>query len=141
MQKQKKLKDLKKFHEAFTEFLKIIVFMENALNSFNETLVDFCLNDCSEHSNFNELEEAIQKSEIKNNRNTKYAKFTLKIYPLVYQRLMNFPLGEFVCETLTTPNCFENIRKLINIKIHLNHLHITGKIYGYAHDFFNMKFR
>ena len=44
-------------------------------------------------------------------------------------------------ETLTTLNFFESIHEIINVKIHLNHLHVTGKIIGYAHDFCNMKVR
>lgn len=112
--------------------------MENAFNSsdefakrFNEILIDFCLNDCSEYSNFDELKEASKQIEIKNNRNAKIAKFTLQINAFIYQRLMDFPLGEFEYETLTTSNVFENIDKLINVKIHLlHHLHITEKIYS-----------
>ena len=34
---------------------------------------------------------------------------------------------------------FKSIHKIISVKIHLHHSHVTGKIYGYAHDFSNMK--
>ena len=146
--KTKNVKDFKTFHETFTRFLKIVVFMQNALNSydkfdecFNKTLKDFYLNYCSEYSHFNELEKAIKRIEMKNNRNTKISKFTLKFSVLAYQRLMDFPLGESEYETLTTSNFFENIHKLINVKTHLHHSHITGNIYGYTHEFCNMKLR
>ena len=64
-----------------------------------------------------------------------------EIYAFAYQRLMNFPQGRFNYETLTTLNFFESIHRLINVKIHLHHSHLTGRIYGYAHDFRNMKVR
>ena len=34
---------------------------------------------------------------------------------------------------------FINVHRLIKIKIHLHHSHVTGKILGYAHDFCNTK--
>ena len=54
---------------------------------------------------------------------------------------MDFPQGRFDYETLTAINFFENAHKIINVEIHLHHLHVTGKIYGNAHDFCNMKVR
>ena len=54
---------------------------------------------------------------------------------------MDFLQGRFDYETLITINFFESIHRLIIVKIHLHHSHVTGKIYGYAHDFCNMKVR
>ena len=54
---------------------------------------------------------------------------------------MDFPQGSFDYETLTTIIFFESFHRLINVKIHLHHSHVTSKIYGYAHDFCNMKLR
>ena len=54
---------------------------------------------------------------------------------------MDFPHGRLDYETLTTLNFFENVHEIINVKIHLHHLHVTGKIIAYAHDFCNMKVR
>ena len=71
----------------------------------------------------------------------KIPKFKLQTYAFVYQRLMDFPQGRFDYETLTTINFFESIHKIINVKIHLHHSHLTGSIYGYAHDFCNRKVR
>ena len=50
-----------------------------------------------------------------------------------------FPSGRFDYGTLATINFFENISQIINVKIHLHDSHVTGEIYGYAHDFCNMK--
>ena len=54
---------------------------------------------------------------------------------------MDFPQGRFDYEALATINFFESIHRLINVKIHLHHSHVTGENYGYAHDFCNMKVR
>ena len=54
---------------------------------------------------------------------------------------MDFPQGKFDYETPTTINFFKSIHKIINVKIHLHHSHVTGKIYNYMPDFCNMKVR
>ena len=54
---------------------------------------------------------------------------------------MDFPEGRFDYEILMTVNFFEIVHKLINIKMHLHHSHVTSRIYGYAHDFCNIKVR
>ena len=54
---------------------------------------------------------------------------------------MNFPPSNFTCQSLTTYIFFENISKFVNVKVHLHHSHVTGKIYGYVHDFWNWKVR
>ena len=54
---------------------------------------------------------------------------------------MDFPHGRFDYETLAASNLFESVHRIINIKIHLHHSHVTGKNIGYAHDFCNMKVR
>ena len=46
-----------------------------------------------------------------------------------------------MCDTVTTNNFFRNVHHLIKVKVHLHHLHITGNILGYAHDFFNWNVR
>ena len=59
---------------------------------------------------------------------SKIPKFTLQTYAFVYQRLMDFPEGRFDYEILMAINFFESIHKIINVKIHLHHSHVTGKI-------------
>ena len=50
---------------------------------------------------------------------------------------MSFPMTNFECETVTTNNFFENVHKILNVKIHLHHSHVTGEIISYTHDFCN----
>ena len=75
--------------------------------------------------NFNDL---IRYAKIKTTEMDK--KFQNLCYKLVfvYQRLMDFPQGKFDYETQITIIFFESIYKIINIKIHLHHSHVTGKI-------------
>ena len=54
---------------------------------------------------------------------------------------MDFQHRRFDYEALTTNELFDSFHKIINVKIHLHHSHITGKIIGYAHDFCNVKVR
>ena len=42
----------------------------------------------------------------------------------------NIRCGNFV---LTTKTFFENVHRIISIKIYLHHSHVTGEILGYAH--------
>ena len=54
---------------------------------------------------------------------------------------MDFPLGKFDYETLTTNDLFIYVHKIISVKIHLHYSHVTGKILGYNHNFCNEKVR
>ena len=90
---------------------------------------------------FSELKDRISDVTIKNKRTTKISKFTLKLYAFVYQRIMKFPQNKFEFETVTTNNLFENVHKIINVKVHLHHSHVIGEVIGYANDFCNLKVR
>ena len=141
------LKNLEVFHKHFSKFLKNCIYLHETINqiqnfsecTFNE-LVEFCKEFCEDRDDFCEIKEKILDVKIKNNKNSKISKFTLQLYAFVYQRIFDFP-KKFDYETLTTTNLFEYIYKIINVKIHLHHSHITGKIIGYAHDFCNNKVR
>ena len=54
---------------------------------------------------------------------------------------MDFPVSNFSFETITNKKYFENIYKIVNVKIHLHHSHVAGKIYRCVHDFCNWKVR
>ena len=142
------LKDLKTYHQTFVRFLKIVIVLQNALNThaefsncFDEDLINFCRDNCAGCSGFNELKEAVGSVEVENNPGFKISKFTLQIYAFVYQKLMDHPSGRFDFNALTNQNLFESVHRVVNVKLHLHHSHVTGKILGYAHDFCNMKVR
>ena len=80
------------------------------------------------------------KTEIKNPLSILYKvvpKFNLKIYAFVYDKLVYFPKSDIQYETFTIKNVFIHVHRLIKMKVHLHHSHITGKIIGYSHDFCN----
>ena len=109
---------------------------------FNDDLLDFCRNCCAACSDFNEIKDLISDVKIKNNRiGSKISKFRLQTYAFVYQRLKDFPQGRFDYVTVTKINFFESVHRIINVKIHLHNLHVTGKIIRYTDDFCNMKVR
>ena len=87
------------------------------------------------------MKEEILETDIKNALKTtgnSVPKINLKIYAYLYDELFCFPFnGEFDC--LTSNKFFIHFHNQIKQKLHLHHSHITGEIYGYAHDFCNKK--
>ena len=83
------------------------------------------------------MKKAIKNITKKDKQGSKISKFVLQI--CVYQRIMDFPPVCFNYKTLTTNDLFDSVHKIINVKTHLYHSHITGNIIGYAHDFCNAK--
>ena len=61
----------------------------------------------------------------------------MKVYAYVYDELVCFPRSDIDYETITINKFFTNVHQLIRGKFHLHHSHITGKMFGYAHDFCN----
>ena len=51
--------------------------------------------------------------------------------------MVYFPKSDIQYETFTIKNVFIHVHRLIKMKVHLHHSHITGKIIGYSHDFCN----
>ena len=98
--KTNSLKDLKTFHGKFVSFLKIVIFLQNALSTsedlndcFNDNLLDFCKNCCADISDFNKIKDSINDVKTKSNINrSKISKFTLQTYGFVYQRLMDLTM-------------------------------------------------
>ena len=86
-----------------------------------------------------EIKNVINKTEIKNISNgyKNVPKFNLKVYAYVYDELICFPRSDIEYETITAKKIFTNVHRLIRGKFHLHHSHITGQIFGYAHDFCN----
>ena len=136
------------FHKHFIEFLEIVIFIEEGIN----TLLDF--SDCSypnlivfiekhfgDFSTFEEVKHEISNVQIKGYANSKIPKFKLQLYAFVYDKIMSFPFSEFECDTITTTNLFQSVHRIINVKIHLHHSYVTGEIKGYVHDFCNWQVR
>ena len=132
------------FHKHFIEFLEIVIFMEEGINTLLDfsdcsypNLIVFFEKYCSDFTTFEELKQEITNVEIKGYTNAKIPKFKLQLYAFVYDKIMSFPFTEFECETVTTADLFQSVHRIINVKIHLHHSHVTGEIKGYGHDFCN----
>ena len=137
------IKNIESFHENFSKFLQIVVYLQQSINTmkecFYDELIDFCNEFCDDCVDFIKLKEIISDVQIKSKQKAKISKFTLQLYAFVYQRIMRFPRTKFEFETVTAGNLFEYVYKIINLKINLHHSHITGKIIGYVHDFCNLQ--
>ena len=123
------------------KYLKICVYAEKSLKHFSECyfdeLTEFIDSELPELNDFSELKEKILETEVKWKQKSQISKFNLCLYAFFYQKIMSFPMTDFECETVTTNNFFENVHKILNVKIHLHHSHVTGEIIGYTHDFCN----
>ena len=138
------IKNIESFHEHFCKFLRLIIFAQQCVNSMKDfsecchgELIEFLNEYCKDCIDFIELKEKVSDAEVKSKQKSKIPKFTLKLYAFFYQKIMCFPSTNFECETVTTNNLFESVHKLVNVKIHLHHSHVTGEIIGYVHDFCN----
>ena len=52
-----------------------------------------------------------------------------------------FPESHIAYETVTTDKFSGNVYRMIKVKMHLHHSHVTGEISGYVHDFCNWRVR
>ena len=136
------------FHKHFSDFLKIVIFLEDAISKMiylsdcsYPLLIEFIAKHLNEFDSFEQVKEEIETVEVKGYMNSKIPKFTLQLYAFVYDKIMKFPFSQFECETVTTVNLFLSVYRIINVKIHLHHSHVTGEIKGYAHDFCNWTIR
>ena len=52
---------------------------------------------------------------------------------------MEFPQNKFEMKTVVTKDFFKSVRNLLYGSHIIHHSHVTGKIVGYTHDFWNKK--
>ena len=130
------IKDLESYCEIFEKYIEIcvgllallnIVQRNNFINLFTEEFVE----DMFPGEDIGKIKNTINKTEIKNLNVFNVPKFNLKVYAYVYDELINFPASD------NEYKFFINVHRLIRGKFYLHHSHITGEIFGYAHDFCN----
>ena len=136
------------YHKHFIEFLQIVIFLEEGINSFLDisdctytNLAAFIDKYFCDFTTFTQIKEEIANVQIKGYTNSSIPKFQLQLYAFVYEKIMEFPFSDFEYETVTTASLFQSVHKIINVKIHLHHSHVTGEIKGYVHDFCNWSVR
>ena len=141
LSKSEAIANIDSYHKNFRKFLRICIFADNAMKTLNklddcphDELIEF-LNENLDIENFSQLKEKIGETSTKSS--SKISKFNIQTYAFFYNEIMKFPKTEFESDAFTTKNLFELVHKIINVKIHLHHSHITGEIKGYTHDFCN----
>ena len=137
------VKDLKSYYEIFEQYTGICVGLLALFNNISRyNFLNFNTEKFVENNfageEIDEIKNVTNKTEIKNllfNTYKNAPEFNWKVYAYVYDKLICFPRSDIEYETNTRNNFFTNVHHLIRGKFHLNHCHITGEIFGYAHDF------
>ena len=150
LKKSKNLTSLETYHSAMVPLIHLVRIAENEIKNvesydmiYDEKLEKFLKEECPAYEyDLEGIVNEIKSVEIKNFKALKVPKFTMQIYAFIYQCLMDFPACKFDdLTTVTTKNMFGKLYKVINSKVHLHHLHVTGEVIGNSHDFCNWKVR
>ena len=136
---------MQSYYETFQKLINISIGLISALNHYNtnDTInyeVQEFIQDIFNDDSIDDIKNHLMKTEIKNALSTSYRKvpkFNLKFDAFVYDELVYFPKSDIQYETFTTKKICIHVHRLIKIKVHLHHSHITGKIIGYSYDFYN----
>ena len=144
---------LEKYYETYKKFVKICVGLllltSNKVHSNQGDLFDANVRDFLDEKHpdikIDELRSKIDKAELKSlikETVWKILNFNLKLYAFVYDSLIDFPASsDITFDTITTNNFLKNVHKMIKVKVHLHHSHVTGKIFGYPQEFCNWRIR
>ena len=130
------IKHLQSYYETFQTFIHISIGLISMLNHYDTSFFQNIFNDDS----IDDIKNHIMKPEMKNTLSTsckKVPKFNSNIYAFVYDKMIYFPKSDIQHEIFTTKTFFVHVHRLIKMKVHLHHSHITGKMIGYSHDFCN----
>ena len=63
----------------------------------------------------------------------------IKTILFVYQQIFDFPGYNQEINVFISKKFLNSVLNLLHSEVVLHHLHITGKIIGYSHDFCNLK--
>ena len=141
------LETLEKYYKIYQKYVAISIGLLLMFNNYNKndeinTEVSEFIEENYADDSIDELKNCIMQTEIKNALKSSYdkvPKFDFKIYAFVYNLLVRFPVTDIQYETFTTDSFLIHVHRLIKIKVHLHHSHITSKILRYTHDFCNLR--
>ena len=145
IEKSYHIENIQNYYEIFEKFINICIGLLSMLNNYNRKddknyeVHEFVEENFPDET-IHEIKNTLMQTEIKNALSSTYgkvSKFNLKIYAYIYDELVFFPKSDIQYETFTTSKFFINVHRLIKMKVHLHHSHVTGKIFGYSHDFCN----
>ena len=130
----------------FKNVISLILKLQNLqqytdLTDFDSETIRIIQEIDSSNESIQQNKDNIDNIEIKSPSGSKIPSFYLRLMVYIYQNLVDFPPSNFTYETLTTKHFFKHLYQLIKSKIHLHHLHVTGEIFGYTHDFCNLAVR
>ena len=136
------LESIEKYYKIYGKFVAISIGLLSMFNNYNKndeinTEVSTFVEENYADDSIDELKNRIMQTEIKNALKSSYGKvpkFNLKIDAFVYNLLVHFPVADMQYETFTADSFFINVHRLIKMKVHLHHSHITGKILGVIID-------
>ena len=136
------LETLEKCYKIYQKFVAISIRLLSMFNNYHKndeinTEVSTFVEENYADDSIDELKNRIMQTEIKNALKSSYGKvpkFNLKIDAFVYNLLVHFPVTDMQYETFTADSFFINVHRLIKMKVHLHHSHITGKILGVIID-------
>ena len=138
---------LEKYHELFKKILQTVILLNTSYSrdSDVEHISDDCIVQVMDENNFENVEdlsEEVSKTKIKSfgwQKATIYELYHLITF--VYSTVMNFADKQLVVKTVITKNFLNNVSNLMFGEVVIHHLHIMGKIVGYAYNFCNKKLR
>ena len=130
------LETLEKYYKIYQKYVAISIGLLLMFNNYNKndeinTEVSEFIEENYADDSIDELKNCIMQTEIKNALKSSYdkvPKFDFKIYAFVYNLLVRFPVTDIQYETFTTDSFLIHVHRLIKIKVHLHHSHITSKI-------------
>ena len=140
---------LENYYKIFPKFLRTCLLLQSVLIShngvndigdFNYETRDFMQNDCLDYF-LDGLGKHIEEIEIKNLVRGKISKFNLQLYAFVFDNLIQLLVSDLSFDAITTNNFFRIVHRLLKVKVHLHHSHVTGEIYNYIHNFSHWKIR
>ena len=140
------IKTLANYHDTSQKLVDICICLQNVwtvrnFDDFSTLTKNFVREECHNNFTISDLRDNINEIEIKGLTRSKIPHRLLKVIAYTYQNLISFPIHKFEFETVCSAHFFRNLCRLLKVKIHLHHSHITGKIEGYVHDFCNWTVR
>ena len=137
---------VKAYYETYIKLINICICLQNVWEvrdfyDFSLFTKKFISEERDNNFTISELRENIDAVEIKNLTKSKIPHRLLKVMAYVYQNLICFPSSKFEYEIVASVNFFRNLHRILKVKVHLHHSHITGDIKGYSHDFCNWTVR
>ena len=140
-----KISMLENYYETYQKSLRICLSLQSILILHSDVSdiedFDYETKMLLQDNYFDYLRKHIEEVEVKNWVKTETPKFNLQLYAFVYDNLIQFPVSDVSFDTITTNSFFRNVHRLLKVKVHLHHSHVTGKSYGYEHDLCNWQVR